>query len=329
MAAISVIIPAHNAERTILETVQSVQNQTFSDFELIVINDGSTDQTLEVLNSIQDPRLKVFSYENGGVSIARNRGIKHATAQFISFLDADDLWTHDKLELQMKALDRCPEAGVAYSWTSFISETGEFLFAKDRMFYEGNVYPELLVSCFIASGSNVLIRKAAIESAGYFAPSLSSAADWEYWLRLAARWSFACVPKYQILYRLSHGSMSSKVEAIEDDLLKVIEQAFEEAPTELKHLKERSLATNYQYIAYLYLTYVHGADGVKSAGRRLRMAIRLYPKILLASKTQRFILWLLLMKLLPTGLAKSVVPLYGRLQKMLGLARGSAISGNG
>jgi glycosyltransferase involved in cell wall biosynthesis len=120
MQTISVVVPAYNAERTILETIASVQQQTFSDFELIVINDGSTDGTLEQLNTVKDPRLKVFSYENGGISVARNRGIAQATGEFIAFLDADDLWTPDKLELQLAALQQHPEVGVAYSWTCFM-----------------------------------------------------------------------------------------------------------------------------------------------------------------------------------------------------------------
>jgi glycosyltransferase involved in cell wall biosynthesis len=122
---ISVIIPAYNAERTILETIASVQQQTFSNFELIVINDGSTDRTLELLNSLEDPRLKIFSYSNGGLPVARNRGIYHATGEFITFLDADDLWTPDKLELQLTALQQHSEAGVAYSWTHYMDEKGE------------------------------------------------------------------------------------------------------------------------------------------------------------------------------------------------------------
>ena len=110
---ISVTIPTYNAESTILETVESFQNQTFSDWELIVINDGSKDKTLELLQSIEDERIKIFSYENAGLAAARNRGIYHATGEFIAFLDADDMWTPDKLELQLAALQQHPEAGVA------------------------------------------------------------------------------------------------------------------------------------------------------------------------------------------------------------------------
>ena len=89
MPTISVVIPAYNAENTILETIASVQQQTFSDFELIVIlviNDGSTDRTLELVQSIKDERLRIFSYKNGGVAVARNCGFSHGTGRFLAFL---------------------------------------------------------------------------------------------------------------------------------------------------------------------------------------------------------------------------------------------------
>src|SRR4028119_270042 len=122
MPTISVIVSAYNAEQTILETITSVLNQTFSNFELLVINDGSTDRTLELLSTVKDPRLKIFSYPNGGVSVARNRGITQASGEFIAVLDADDLWTVDKLELQLAALQEHPEAGLAYSWAYYMDE---------------------------------------------------------------------------------------------------------------------------------------------------------------------------------------------------------------
>ena len=90
MLVTSVIIPAYNAEHTISETIASVQKQTFSDFELLIIDDGSTDRTLKLVQASTDERIKIFSYKNAGVSVARNRGIAHANGEFISFVDADD-----------------------------------------------------------------------------------------------------------------------------------------------------------------------------------------------------------------------------------------------
>src|SRR3712207_3352824 len=114
MPLISVIIPVYNGEKTIQETIESVLNQTFPSFELIVINDGSHDSTLDIVSSIKDPRIKVFSYPNAGLSASRNRGISVACGEYVSFIDADDLWTPDKLEAQYKALQANPQAAVAY-----------------------------------------------------------------------------------------------------------------------------------------------------------------------------------------------------------------------
>ncbi|MEJ1937980.1 glycosyltransferase, partial [Nostoc sp. NIES-2111] len=241
-----------NAEQTILETINSVLNQTFSDFELIVINDGSKDNTLEVLQSIKDQRLKVFSYENSGVSSARNRGISHATGDFISFLDADDLWTTDKLELQLAALNAHPEASVAYSWTYTIDEKGELLKPYDPV-YEGSVYADLLVSNFLTCGSNPLITKAAINSVGEFDKGLTGSEDWDYWLRLAEKWQFVVVPKYQILYRRSISSNSFKLQKMRKTTLDALEKAMKVAPPELQYLKNESLSNIYKYIVELYI----------------------------------------------------------------------------
>ena len=292
MPTISVIVPAYNVERTILETVESVQQQTFSDFELIVINDGSTDRTLKLLNTVKDPRLKVFSYTNGGLPTARNRGISHATGEFLAFLDADDLWTPDKLELQLAALQQHPEAGVAYSWTYFKDEQGVHSYADESNRFEGNVYADLLVKNFLHNGSNPLIRKQAIESVGEFDPTLKSCEDWEFYLRLAAKWHFVLVPKPQILYRQSSGSMSSKVEVMEKYLLIVIERAFESAPLELQFLKPQSLTWVYKYGAQQYLKQsTSKIRDVNKAGSKLFKAIATNPKILLESYTQTLIFW--------------------------------------
>lgn len=173
MSTISMIIPAYNAEQTIRETIQSVLEQTFSDFEIIVIDDGSNDRTSDIIQKIADPRLKCFSYTNGGSSVARNRGISHAKGEFIAFLDADDLWTPDKLELQIEALQKHPEAGVAYSWTYFLYENKHLSYADTSSFYEGDVYAELLIKNFLHNGSNPLIRKQAIDAIGLFKTTMS------------------------------------------------------------------------------------------------------------------------------------------------------------
>ncbi len=291
MPTISIIIPAYNAERTILETIESVQQQTFSDFEIIVINDGSTDKTLELLESIKDERLKIFSYKNGGPSKARNHGIKNANGEFIAFLDADDMWTPDKLELQLAALEKYPEAGVAYSWNYFKYEKEEDYYADCDSFFEGNVYADLLIGNFLHNGSNPLIRKPAIDSIGFFDIKIKSCEDWDFYLRLAAKWNFVLVQKPQIIYRQSSNSISSsKIDVMKQNMLLVIEREFSEAPSEFQHLKKQSLAWTHKYIAHLCLKHKNSKiKDLNLAAYELCRAIYIEPKILLEKYTQRLI----------------------------------------
>jgi glycosyltransferase involved in cell wall biosynthesis len=292
MPAISVIIPAYNTQQTILKTIESVQKQTFSDIEIIVINDGSTDKTLEILQSLQDQRLKIFSYENSGLPVARNRGIDRATGEFISFIDADDLWTQDKLELQFAGLQQHPHAGVVYSWTAyFIDGQEEVIFPYAPVFFAGNVYDKLLVSNFIANGSNILVRSKAIKSVGEFEPTLKSCEDWDFYIRLAAKWHFVVVPKHQVLYRQSLNAMTSKVEIMEKEALRVIERAYQAASPEYQSLKNQSLAWMYQYCTQQYLKNSNNFSGVNQAREKLWKAIRLHPQILLGDYAPDLIKW--------------------------------------
>ena len=194
---VSVIVPVFNAETTLPDTVDSIRRQSFQNFELIVIDDGSTDGTLEWLRSVRDDRLRVFSYPNGGLAVARNRGIERARGEFISFIDSDDLWTPEKLALQLEALHQQPEAALAYSWTAFVDQHGDFLFVKEASCCEGDVYAELLRHCFVANGSNILVRTSCALAVGGFDTALPRAADWDFCLRVAASWRFAVVPRYQ------------------------------------------------------------------------------------------------------------------------------------
>ena len=248
MPLISIVIPVYNGENTIKETIESVSQQTFSDFEIIVINDGSQDSTLEVVNGISEPRLKVLSYPNAGVSASRNRGIAQTRGEYISFIDADDLWTPDKLESQLTALQINPPAAVAYSWTDWIDESGEFLRPGSHITANGDVYSKLLLRDFVGSGSNPLIHMQALKKVGGFNESLTPAADWDMWLRLAACYEFVCVPSAQILYRISPSSMSTNVWRMETESLQIIERAFAQAPESVAHMKKQVIAERYKYL---------------------------------------------------------------------------------
>ncbi|WP_375493076.1 glycosyltransferase [uncultured Nostoc sp.] len=245
---ISVIIPAYNSEKTIKQTIQSVLNQTFTNLELIVINDGSQDSTLEVVTQFQDSRIKVFSYANAGGNVSRNRGLHHAVGEFVSFLDADDLWTPDKLQSQLKALQENATAKVAYGWTDYIDTNGKFILSGKRINVNGNIYEELLLNNFLENGSNPLIDKKALITLGGFDESLNAAQDWDMWLRLASKFNFVCVPSVQILYRISANSVSSNLVRQEKACLQVLERAYKERPSTLKNSWDISLGNLYKYL---------------------------------------------------------------------------------
>ena len=248
---ISVIVPVFNGELTIQETINSILNQTFENIEVIISNDGSTDSTLEIVSNISDSRIKILSYPNAGVSASRNRGIYQAKGEYISFMDADDLWTPDKLELQWQALQDNPQAAVAYSWTDYIDESSKFLKSGRRIKVNGDAFSKLLVTNFLENGSNPLISKKALEKVGGFDELLPVAEDKDMWLRLAANYEFVCVEKPQILYRSSMNSLSSNLKNMEATSLKVIERAFSYPQAyQFQHLKKQTISEFYKYLTF-------------------------------------------------------------------------------
>jgi len=250
VSKISVIIPAYNCAKTIKETIESVLTQSFTDFELIVINDGSTDSTLDIVSKIKDCRIKIFSYKNAGGNVSRNRGINHAVGEFISFLDADDIWTPDKLATQLQALEENPTTKVAYSWTDYIDENGKFVHSGTHISLNGNVYEHLLVKNFLENGSNPLICKDALLAVGGFDESLLAGQDWDMWLRLAWEFNFIAVPEVQILYRISANSLSSNLARQEKACLQVLNKAYSTSPESIQHLKAYSFANLYKYLTW-------------------------------------------------------------------------------
>ncbi len=252
MTLISIIIPAFNAEATIRETVQSVLAQTLTDFELVVINsatEANRAKTEAILAEFDDPRIKVFGYSEANASLNRNRGIGHASAPFLAFLDADDLWAPTKLEQQYEALQSHPEAGVAYSATECINEQSQFLRRGPAASWAGDVYGRLLIYNFIVSGSNVLVRAEAIAQVGLFDESLPNAQDYDMWLRLAEQFDFVPVNEIHVRYRVSTQSLSFNIPRTERLMLRIFERAFACPKAQsLQGLKPYCLANLYKYL---------------------------------------------------------------------------------
>lgn len=306
MPVVSIIVPVYNGKKTILDTIESVKKQTVGDWELIAIDDGSQDNTVDIISGIKDPRIKVFSYPNAGQAASRNRGIKRASGEYISFLDADDLWTADKLELQLKALENNPEAAVAYSWSNCIDEYGKFYRRGIHIALNGDVYANLLLIYFLENGSNALIRRQALDEVGGFDESLPPAEDWDFWLRVAARYPFVAVPVPQILYRVSANSASTNIWRMERAASQVIERAFAESPASLQYLKNPSLGNLYKYLTSKALEGDAKKEHILTAVRLLAKAVQ-YDRSLLGKKVVvKVLLKIAAIAILPPERARSL-----------------------
>ena len=307
MPVISVIIPIYNSEKTIRETIDSVLNQSFADFELIVINDGSSDSSLEIISNIEDDRIKVFSYPNAGISVSRNRGISHAQGEFIAFLDHDDLWTSDKLELQLKALQENPQAAVAYSWVNLIDESSKFLRQGSRLQDNKNIYGKLLLMSLFDTASNPLIRRSALIEVGGFDESIFGPEDWDIFIRIAARYDFVEVYQVQVLYRQISGSASSNVFRQETECLKVIERSFDLAPDSLQVLKKYSIANLYKYLIYTTLNNPPTRERGLACARFIWPCIKYDPAIMLSKVFIKVLLKMTIMILVSTRQAEALL----------------------
>lgn len=262
---VSVVMPARDAESTILQSIESVLNQSLREFELIVVDDGSRDGTLERVRSVRDARVQVVSTARNGLGAARNAGLARARGEYVAFVDADDLWTQDKLESHVEVLRRQPRAVFAYSWSVFIDAADRYLFAKRPIRLEGDVQRELLREYFLASGSNLFVRRAVALAVGGFDEHLEAAQDWDFALKVAAAGRFALVPRYQVLYRISPGALSSDAALSASACSQVVGRQRVMVPTAVRREGRRKIRG---YEAFLLLTR-SSADDFDRRARRL------------------------------------------------------------
>jgi len=316
MPTISVIIPVYNGAKTIDRTINSVLLQTFSDFEIIVIDDGSIDETLEVVGRIGDLRIKVYSYSNTGVSAARNHGINHAQGEYVSFIDADDLWTGDKLAAQYQALQDHPQAQVAYSWTDWIDENDRLLRPAAHMSLEGNIYANLLIIDFMGCGSNPLIHKQALLTVGGFDPVLRGGEDWDLWIRLAAQYEFVCVRSPQVLYRQVQNSASKDLELMERDGSRVITKSFQQAPASLQYLRFYALGNFYKAMLYRSLATTLSRKEALESTKYLYRSIGNDPSFIKAKVTWKIIFLLCSTFLLPQSINQKLLDKFAFLKNV-------------
>jgi glycosyltransferase involved in cell wall biosynthesis len=208
-----VVIATFNYGRFLRGAIESVLAQTFQDFEIIVVDDGSTDDTTGVLRPfLSDPRIHYFQHEHVGQPRTKNAGIRAATGRLIAFLDADDLWLPTKLEKQVGLFDhdRAARVGVIYTRRLWIDEAGRQIQRGGRTPLRGDVLASLFYRPFICFSSS-MVRRAVLDQVGLFDETTQYSIDYDLWLRIALNYQFDFVDEPLVLYRTGHANMSSRL----------------------------------------------------------------------------------------------------------------------
>lgn len=218
---ISVVIPLYNKEQSIATTLQTVLNQTYQDFEIVIVNDGSTDHSVEEVAKVTDPRIRLIHQSNAGVSAARNRGIEEARGEFVAFLDADDEWNPDYLKTQYKLTQKYPECSVFacnYEFKDAQEKVTPTIIRKLPFKGEDGILSNYfeVANCSHPPlwTSAVMVKKNAIQSIGGFPIGIKSGEDLLTWARLAVNGKIAYAKQAYAVFNVEGYSISEKPKRI-------------------------------------------------------------------------------------------------------------------
>lgn len=240
---LSVVVPSYNTAPFIAQTIRSILDQTVGDLEVIVVDDGSNDESLAVIDAIRDPRITCVQQENRGLAGARNTGILLARAETIGFCDADDVWYPRKAERHLSLMDADHHLGLTFSFSEYLSEngtpTGQLLITRCRK----PTVRDLIRRNHIGNGSTPLVRKDVFRLAGLFDETLGSCEDFEMWVRSAACTPLVLglLPEVLTGYRIRPGSMTTSY----DSFLEGHRLALERFRTYVPGFSERDAARSY------------------------------------------------------------------------------------
>ena len=325
---VSVVIPAYKAEAHIEETVRSVLNQTYPQVEAVVVNDGSPDKLVDVVQAIDDPRVRLLHQPNRGVAEARNHGIREAQGAFIGLLDSDDVWLPQKVERHLEHFRRSPHLGTSYSRSIFIDGQGApmGLYQDSKL---TDIEPiDMFVRCPIGSGSTPIVRRETWEAIAfksnhfgeevdsYFdaSPELLLGEDVECWYRLLTRsgWGFEGIADYLTLYRIYGESNSANLTGKADSWERLLDWVAQYDAERVAGFRRAAMSYHDRYLARRAVTNGHGLPASRYA---LRAMVQ-YPQ-LLAEEPGRTLVTLAA-ALTTCLMPKSVV------EKLLGRATGHA-----
>lgn len=216
---VSVIVPAFNAGATLGQTLQSVAGQSYSNIEVVIVNDGSTDRTEEIAASYcrEDGRARVVTQQNCGLPAARNAGIVRSTGDWIAPVDADDIWHPTKIEKQVRlALAQAEAPAFVYCWFRHIDGSNRVVGSGPRVQLNGRAFAQLAYLNAVGNGSSLLISREVLNRTGLYDEGLRACEDVEFQLRLARNAPIGCVPEHLVGYRIHQGNMSRDLRRIVD-----------------------------------------------------------------------------------------------------------------
>ena len=277
----AVIIPAYNAARFLGATLESVSAQTFREFDVTVVNDGSSDETGAVAR--RHPEIRLIEQDNAGVAAARNRGVRETTSEWLAFLDADDLWMPRKLSLQIQCAKES-DAGAVFCDLKIIDVDGRDVPQPPSPGASLDMEPLLLHSETIPQGtsSTLLVRRAVFESIGGYDESLATMADWDLLIRLRQTTTFAHVPQELAAYRRYAGTMSRSVAMLERESLLILNKVFgrSDLPPQWRRLEGKSRAWNDLVLSGSHFAARNFKPALRFGLRALRRDPALFGRIL-------------------------------------------------
>jgi glycosyltransferase involved in cell wall biosynthesis len=275
---ISVVIATYNRAEYLPGTLRSVFAQTVRDLEVIVIDDGSTDSTQQVLADFGD-RITYRYQSNKERGAARNHGLAIASGRYVAFLDSDDLWLPNKLEAELARLEANPSSGLAYSRAAYIGEDGRYLGPMRGVAVEGDVLPALVrVGNIVPFGAHLLHRE-RFEAVGGFREdrSLAGSEDWEAWVRFAFRYPFVHAPNLGLFYRIHKGGTVANPHHMKDAMWRAYELIYGNEDL-LGRIEPYRLETEC-YLHQLMASLFHGSGNRRAALSELGAVVRKRPRL--------------------------------------------------
>jgi glycosyltransferase involved in cell wall biosynthesis len=250
---VSVVIPSYNSMMFLPTTLSSVLQQTFTDFEVLIIDDGGQDNIEDWFTTISDDRVKLFSQENKGYAGACNTGILNSQGKYIAILDADDIWEPTKLEKQFRCLEDNPEIGLVGTLVFFVDSEGEKLFTAGSIYKPGNVYEKMLVTNLVPCSSTPMVRRLCFDTVGVFDESIKGPCDWHMWVRIASQYHFHIIEEPLVHYRQHSSSVSRNIDLMLRGGAQAIESIFSDVPPHLQYKKKETYGSlNYNLALKAY-----------------------------------------------------------------------------